>query len=230
MNNLNVYMKIANEEIKKRGLKNIVPLYPMLRFYNDKLNIFIPFADKKDRVWDSDSEIKPKYWMLIDINTEEVLEFNETKEKDFIIDGLVIKKLNDKQKEITKYSIEKVSQYKKSIIEDIRKSELPLQKKLVSILGNEIDIDGEKVDINEFLLANFEEDINIKVNELVKVLIHSKYGSITYYYDILFEQVIEEYISMKSINVDKIKLCIEIMNNYYEGVIGIENIFNIIYL
>ena len=90
-----------------------------------------------------------------------------------------------------------------------------------------MEIDGERVNINDYLLSNLEEDIKSKVNELVNVLIWSKYGSITFYYDNLFNQVLNEYKDKKIVNNDKIKLCIEIMNNYYDGVIGIDNFFNI---
>lgn len=90
-----------------------------------------------------------------------------------------------------------------------------------------MEIDGERVNINDYLLSNLEEDIKSKVNELVNVLIWSKYGSITFYYDNLFNQILNEYKDKKIVNNDKIKLCIEIMNNYYDGVIGIDNFFNI---
>ena len=73
-------------------------------------------------------------------------------------------------------------------------------------------VDGEKVNINEYLLANLEEDINSKINELVNLLINSKYGSITFYYDKLIEEIINEYLKNNTINESKIKLGIEIMD------------------
>ena len=88
-------------------------------------------------------------------------------------------------------------------------------------------VDGEKVNINEYLLANLEEDINNKINELVNLLINSKYGSITFYYDKLIEEIINEYLKNNTINESKIKLGIEIMDYYYDGVKGIANFFNI---
>ena len=121
----------------------------------------------------------------------------------------------------------KNKKYLNILLEDIKREELPLQKKLSSILGSEIKVDGEKVNINDYLLSNLEEDIKSKIDELVGVLIHSKYGSITFYYDKLFNDIINEYKNNKIINKDKIKLCIEIMNNYYDGVIGIDNFFNL---
>ena len=88
-------------------------------------------------------------------------------------------------------------------------------------------IEGEKVNINDYLLSNLEEDIKEKVNELVELLIQSKYGAITFYYDQIFSDIINNYKKNKIIDKEKIKLCIEIMNNYYDGVIGIDNLFNI---
>lgn len=78
-------------------------------------------------------------------------------------------------------------------MEDIRNEQLPLQKKLSSIIGNEIKIEQEKVNINDQLLSNLVEDIKLKVDELVNVLVMSKYGSITIYYDNLFHQILNEY-------------------------------------
>ena len=90
-----------------------------------------------------------------------------------------------------------------------------------------MEIDGEKVNINDYLLSNLEEDIKQKIDDLVDILVQSKYGSITFYYDNLFKRIIDDYKKDGIISKDKIKLCIEIMNNYYDGVIGIDNFFNI---
>ena len=90
-----------------------------------------------------------------------------------------------------------------------------------------MEIDGEKVNINDYLLSNLEEDIKSKINDLVDILIQSKYGSITFYYDQLFNSIVKEYKVSKKIDKDKVELCIEIMNNYYDGVICINNAFNI---
>ena len=90
-----------------------------------------------------------------------------------------------------------------------------------------MEVDGEKVNINDYLLSNLEEDIKSKINDLVDILIQSKYGSITFYYDQMFTNIINNYKKDKVIDKEKIKLCIEIMNNYYDGVIGIDNLFNV---
>lgn len=229
MNNLNLdkYLNIANKEKVQKGLDTYIPLYPMLRIEDGKLYIGILLTAENDNVWDISGEVKPEYWILIDINSENVLEFNKTSEKDFTIGKMIPKNINDNQKEISKYTVEKTLQYKNYLIEDIKNEQLPLQKKLSQILGNVLEIDGEKININDYLLSNLEEDIKSKVDELVNVLIWSKYSSITFYYDKLFNQILIEYKDKNTINKNKMKLCIEIMNNYYGGVIGIDNFFNI---
>lgn len=229
MNNLNLdkYLNIANEEKIKRGLETYIPLYPMLRVVDNKLYVAVMLTAEEDNVWGVDGNVKPEYWVLIDVNTNEILEFNKTEDKDFVIGNVIQKNTENKQKEISKYTVEKTLQYKNYLIEDIKNEQLPLQKKLSTVLGNEIEIDGEKVILNDYLLSNLEEDIKSKVNDLVDILIQSKYGSITFYYDQLFNSIIKEYKDNKIIDEDKIKLCIEIMNNYYDGVVCIDNVFNI---
>lgn len=229
MNNLNLdkYLNIVNQEKEKRGLTTYIPLYPMLRVENEKLYVGVMLTDEKDPVWSMDKQIKPEYWVLIDVNEEKILEFNKTAEKDFVVGNFIPKNNDNKQREISKYTVEKTLQYKNYLIEDIKNEELPLQKKLSSILGSEMEIDGEKVNINDYLLSNLEEEIKTKINDLVDILVQSKYGAITFYYDHLFTQIIHEYKSTKVIDHEKMKLCIEIMNHYYDGVIGIDNFFNI---
>ena len=229
MNNLNLdkYLNIVNQEKEKRGLTTYIPLYPMLRVENEKLYVGVMLTDEKDPVWSMDKQIKPEYWVLIDIIEEKILEFNKTDEKDFVVGNFIPKNNDNKQQEISKYTVEKTLQYKNYLIEDIKNEELPLQKKLSSILGSEMEIDGEKVNINDYLLSNLEEEIKTKINDLVDILVQSKYGAITFYYDHLFTQIIHEYKSTKVIDHEKMKLCIEIMNHYYDGVIGIDNFFNI---
>lgn len=229
MNNLNLdkYLNIVNDEKIKRGLTTYIPLYPMLRIENGKLYVGVMLTEEKDNVWSKEEHIKPEYWILIDVNNDRILEFNKTEDKDFVIGDLIPKDTDNKQQEISKYTVEKTLQYKNYLIEDIKNAELPLQKKLSSILGSEMEIDGEKVNINDYLLSNLEEDIKSKIDDLVDILIQSKYGSITFYYDNLFNQIINDYKKNNRIDNEKVKLCIEIMNNYYDGVIGIDNFFNI---
>ena len=229
MNNLNLdkYLNIVNDENVKRGLTTYIPLYPMLRVENEKLYVGVMLTEEKDNVWSKEEHIKPEYWVLIDIDEDKIVEFNKTEDKDFVIGDLVPKNTDNKQQEISKYTVKKTLQYKNYLINDIKNEELPLQKKLSNILGIEMEIDGEKVNINDYLLSNLEEDIKSKINDLVDILIQSKYGSITFYYDKLFNNIINKFKKDNIIDNEKIKLCIEIMNNYYDGVIGIDNLFNI---
>lgn len=229
MNNLNLdkYLNIVNEEKIKKELETYIPLYPMLRVEDEKLYIGVMLTEDNENVWSKEEQIKPRYWVLIDITNDKILEFNKTSDKDFVIGDVIPKNTDNKQKEISKYTIEKTLQYKNYLIEDIKNEQLPLQKKLSSILGNEMEIDGEKVNINDYLLSNLEEDIKSKIDELVEILVWSKYGSITFYYDNLFNQIISNYKNSKIVDKEKIKLCIEIMNNYYDGVNCIDNFFNI---
>lgn len=230
MNDLNLdkYLDIANEEKIKRGLETYIPLYPMLRVYDDKLYICVVLTEENDNVWDLSGNVKPEYWILIDVESDKIVEFNKTEDKDFVVGDLIPKDSSNKQKEISKYTVEKTLQYKNYLIEDIKNEKLPLQKRLSTILGDELEINGEKVNINDYLLSNLEEDIKAKINDLVDILISSKYGSITFYYDNLFDQIVSNYKNNNIIDVDKMKLCIEIINAYYDGVVGVDNIFNVI--
>lgn len=229
MNNLNLdkYLNIVNDEKIKKGLTTYIPLYPMLRVENEKLYVGVMLTEEKDNVWSKEEHIKPEYWVLIDIDEDKIVEFNRTEDKDFVIGDLVPKNTDNKQQEISKYTVKKTLQYKNYLINDIKNEELPLQKKLSNILGSEMEIDGEKVNINDYLLSNLEEDIKSKINDLVDILIQSKYGSFTFYYDKLFTNIVNRFKKDNIIDNEKIKLCIEIMNNYYDGVIGIDNLFNI---
>lgn len=229
MNSLNLdkYLDIANEEKIKRGLDKYIPLYPMLRNCDGELYVCVALTEENDNVWELGGNVKPEYWILIDVQNDRIVEFNKTEDKDFVIGNLILKNTSNKQKEISKYTVEKTLQYKNYLIEDIKNEKLPLQKKLSTILGNETEVNGEMVNINDYLLSNLEEDIKTKINDLVEILVHSKYGSLTFYYDSLFNQITSNYKNNKTIDNDKMKLCVEIMNDYYDGVIGIDNIFNI---
>ena len=71
MNNLNLdkSLKIAHEEKIKRGLETYIPLYPMLRVVEDKLYVSVMLTAEDDNVWGIDENVKPEYWLLIDIDT-----------------------------------------------------------------------------------------------------------------------------------------------------------------
>lgn len=229
MDNLvfNKYIDLANEEKKKYGLDLYVPLYPMFRIVNNKLYVGVLLVNDYVSVWDRESNYKPEYWVLIDIDTNQIVSFNKTDEKDFVIGDVIPKTFDSKQKEISKYAIEKSLQYKEYLKEDFIKFQTPLQKRLTDTLGNSVKIDGVNVDLNEYMFSKIEKEVNDKIDELVKSLVWDKYASIISYYDILYSQVIQDY-KNNNIDKEKLKLCAEIMNNYYDGVICIDNFFNIL--
>lgn len=229
MNDLNLdkYLNIVNEAKTDYGLDKFIPLYPMLRVEGDNLYVGVLLTEKEDDVWNVEGKVKAKYWILIDPLTDKILSWNKTSEKDFVIGDIIPKNIESKQKEISKYTIEKTLQYKDYLINDIKNEQLPLQKKLSNVLGNDLEIDGDLININDYLLSNLEEDIKNKIDDLVNILIQSKYGSLTFYYDKLVKQIINSYIKEKKIDKNNIRLCIEIMNNYYDGVINIDNFFNV---
>ena len=228
MNNFNFdkYLNIVNEEKKKYGLDLYAPLYPMFRMENDKLYVGVLLVNDDDNVWSKENKVKPEYWALIDIDTEKIVSFNKTEEKDFVVGEIIPKTYDNKEKEISKYTVEKTIQYRDYLKEDIKNFKAPLQVKLEKLLGEEVEIDGEKINISDYVFANIEEEINDKLNKLVEMLIWTKYGSVVFYYDLLYRQVIDEY-KKGNVDIEKIKLCAEIMNNYYAGVTYIDNFFNV---
>ena len=229
MDNLKMekYLEIANKKKMEEGLNNYAPLYPMFRVIDNKLYVGVLLTDLNENIWSLNEKIKPSYWVLIDIYTNEIVEFNKTSDKDFVVGKLIEKDVLTKQKELSKYTVEKVLQYKNYLMDDIKNEKLPLQKKLSDIFGNEIKIDDNMVNINDYLLSRLEGEVKEKINELVDILLQSKYGSIIYYYDMLFESIINEYKDNGVINREQLKLCIDCINHYYDGVIGIDNFFNI---
>lgn len=225
--NLDNILDIVNSEKVKRGLDNYAPCYPMLRVERDKLYIAVLLTNSHDNVWDANEKIKGEYWCLLDVDTLEILEFNKRDDKDYISGSLIdINKTND-QKELSIYEMKKIEEYTNYLLNDIKNDNLPIQKKLAGVVGNWIDIDGEKVNINDYIMANIEDDVRKKIKELVDIVIRSKYSNITLYYDILFNNIVEEYKNTNNINYDLIDSCIEIMNNYYGGIVGIKNLFNV---
>lgn len=225
--NLDNILDIVNSEKVKRELDNYAPCYPMLRVERDKLYIAVLLTNSHDNVWDANEKIKGEYWCLLDVDTLEILEFNKRDDKDYISGSLIdINKTND-QKELSIYEMKKIEEYTNYLLNDIKNDNLPIQKKLAGIVGNWIDIDGEKVNINDYIMANIEDDVRGKIKELVDIVIRSKYSNITLYYDILFNNIVEEYKNTNNINYDLIDSCIEIMNNYYGGIVGIKNLFNV---
>ncbi len=221
---LEKYLNKVNEEKVNKGLENFVPLYPMLKIKDNKLYVVVMLVKEDANVWDMNAKVVPEYEVLIDPLKEQVLSFSKTNLNDF-------KNTNNegkmnKEKEISKYTVQKTLEYKNYLLEDVKNEKLPLQRKLADIFGEDFQMDGENVNINEYLFATFEPEIKNKIDELVHLLVCSKYTSLTFYYNMIFQEIIECYKENQTIDREKIKLCLDIMNYYYDGVVGIDKIFN----
>lgn len=226
MDNLDTYLSLVNEAKKEKGLNDYTPLYPMLRVEEGKLYIAVLLVKETDNIWDRKEACKAHYWVLIDIDQKKIVEFNKTEEKDYVGEQIINLELNDHKKEMSMYFVDKALKYKEYLMNDIKNDYLPIQNKVMDVL-KEIEIDGEKVNFKDYLYANIESKISDKINELVDVVMKEKYHSMTVLYESLMNQIITDYKSKKEIDKQEILLCVEIMSNYYEGVMGIDHLFNL---
>ena len=227
MVNVDKFLGVANKNKEKYGLNDdYCAMISMLREVNNKLYVIVPFIKSDDKVWKKGNNVIPVYYAVIDPKNMELLEFNKTKEKDFAI-GDIQENSSDGsfEKEISKYIVDTKLKYKNNIEEDIKNNNVLSYQTKISNLINDIDLDNKKISFNDYFYANFEEDINKKIDELVDLIAGVKYNSLTTYYDILFTNIVNEFINDNKINKEKIQLACEIMNTYYPGIDGINNIF-----
>lgn len=75
----------------KRELEIYIPLYPMVRIEDNNMYIGVLLMSENDNVWTGN--VKPEYWILIDINNDKVLSFNKTGKKNFIIGSIISKNM-----------------------------------------------------------------------------------------------------------------------------------------
>lgn len=226
MDNLDTYLSLVNEAKKEKGLNDYTPLYPMLRVEEGKLYIAVLLVKETDNIWDRKEACKAHYWVLIDIDQKKIVEFNKTEEKDYVGEQIINLELNDHKKEMSMYFVDKALKYKEYLMNDIKNDYLPIQNKVMDVL-KEIEIDGEKVHFKDYLYANIESKISDKINELVDVVMKEKYHSMIVLYESLMNQIITDYKNKKEFDKQEILLCVEIMSNYYEGVMGIDHLFNL---
>lgn len=226
MDNLDTYLSLVNEAKKEKGLNDYTPLYPMLRAEEGKLYIAVLLVKETDNIWDRKEACKAHYWVLIDIDQKKIVEFNKTEEKDYVGEQVINLELNDHKKEMSMYFVDKALKYKEYLMNDIKNDYLPIQNKVMDVL-KEIEVDGEKVNFKDYLYANIESKISDKINELVDVVMKEKYHLMIVLYENLMNQIITDYKSKKEFDKQEILLCLEIMSNYYEGIIGIDHLFNL---
>lgn len=216
-------LDIVNKEKTKRGLAEThAPLVPTLIKHNNDLKILVLLTKCDDNVWDINENIKADYWVLLNVKTLEIEEFNKTSEKDYV-DKEIKKASKDDTKEIVEYSINKKIEYKNYLKNDIINNSIPIQDKLAKLLDNKIKVDDEYVDLNSYITANIEKEVNEFIDkvldDLVDFAVRGKYTTITYYYEELFDRIIEEYINNNTISEDKLDGINEILKNYYVGVL-----------
>ena len=216
-------LNIVNEKKVNMGLAEThIPLVPKLTKIGDELRIIVLLTKVEDDVFNINENIIADYWVLLDPKTLKILEFNKTIEKDYR-DTITIKATNDDAKEIVEYSIKKRIQYKDYLINDILNNCLTFQKKLSNLLDNKIKVDGEYVSLDSYIRANIEEEVNEVVDnaieKVVDLAVRSKYSTLTYYYEELFNRTIDIFNEDNIINDDMINAINEILKNYYVGVI-----------
>lgn len=227
INNVDKYLEIANKIKKENGLNDdYCAMISMLKKTDDELYVVVPFVKSDEKVWSKENEIIPEYWALINPIKMELIEFNKTSEKSFN-DKEIIKNHSDDSfnKEVSKYIVQTKLKYKEYIKNDIKNNGLLTYQNDVSKLVS--NINDEKVSFNDYFYASFEDDINEQIDKLVDLVASVKYNLLTNYYDVLFTDIVNEYINNKKIDNEKLNLACDMMNTYYPGVNGIDNIFNV---
>ena len=227
INNVDKYLEIANKIKKENGLNDdYCAMISMLKKTDYELYVVVPFVKSDEKVWSKENEIIPEYWALINPIKMELIEFNKTSEKSFN-DKEIIKNHSDDSfnKEVSKYIVQTKLKYKEYIKNDIKNNGLLTYQNDVSKLVS--NINDEKVSFNDYFYASFEDDINEQIDKLVDLVASVKYNLLTNYYDVLFTDIVNEYISNKKIDNEKLNLACDMMNTYYPGVNGIDNIFNV---
>lgn len=227
INNVDKYLEIANKIKKENGLNDdYCAMISMLKKTDNELYVVVPFVKSDEKVWSKENEIIPEYWALINPIKMELIEFNKTSEKSFN-DKEIIKNHSDDSfnKEVSKYIVQTKLKYKEYIKNDIKNNGLLTYQNDVSKLVS--NINDEKVSFNDYFYASFEDDINEQIDKLVDLVASVKYNLLTNYYDVLFTDIVNEYISNKKIDNEKLNLACDMMNTYYPGVNGIDNIFNV---
>ena len=221
------------EIMKQNNLEDGVTLFPMLRKENDKLLLGSLIEINDEQLFNKDKVVRPKYWIIIDINDYSLIELNKTEEKDYMDSNLIPlnKEFDDtfkqEMKELKKYYINKNIQYRQYLMNDIKNEIINTQSNILNSINNTLIVDNERVSATDYLIANIEEEINKEVKELVNLITTNKYSSIIYYYQSLIEEILNEYKNTKNINIDKMKLASQILESYYGEYCGIKYFFNV---
>ena len=234
--NISFSDKITNkiyEIMKQNNLKDGITLFPMLRKDNDKLLLGSLIEVNDEELFKKDKVVRPKYWIIIDINNYSLIELNKTSEKDYMNSNLIPlnKEFDDtfkkEMKELEQYSINKDIQYREYLMNDIKNEIINSQRNILDNIKNTLIVDNKKVNATDYLIANVEEEINNQVKEIVNLITTNKYSSIIYYYQSLIEEILNEYKATNNINIEKMKLASQILESYYGEYCGIKYFFNV---
>ena len=227
------FTKRVYDIMKENKIENGVTLFPMLRKENDKLLLgtMIELNDKE--LFAKDKVVRPKYWIILDMNDYSLVELNKTEDKDYMKTSIIPldKEYDDtfkrEMKELEKFSIDKKIQYKNYLINDIKNDIMNTQNKILNKINNTIIVDNQKVNATDYIMANVEDQLEKETEKFVDFIVTSKYSTIIYYYQSLIEEIIKEYKEANNINMDKMELAASILDAYYGEVYGVEYFFNI---
>ena len=227
------FTKRVYDIMKENKIENSVTLFPMLRKENDKLLLgtMIELNDKE--LFAKDKVVRPKYWIILDMNDYSLVELNKTEDKDYMKTSIIPldKEYDDtfkrEMKELEKFSIDKKIQYKNYLINDIKNDIMNTQNKILNKINNTIIVDNQKVNATDYIMANVEDQLEKETEKFVDFIVTSKYSTIIYYYQSLIEELIKEYKEANNINMDKMELAASILDAYYGEVYGVKYFFNI---
>ena len=220
--------------LKDNNLSNAITYFPMLRKEGSKLLLGSLIELPNEELNEKNKAVRPKYWIILDINDYSLIELNKTSEKDYMksdiipLDREYDDTFKNKMKELENYSINKTVQYREYLMEDIKNEIINTQSKILSTINNTLIVDNNKVKATDYLISNIEEEIDKQIKELVNIIVSNKYSTIIYYYQSLIQEILEEYKITNNINIDKMKLASTILDTYYGESCGVKYFYNIL--
>lgn len=221
------------EQLKNKNLGNFYTLFPMLRKEKDKLLLGTLVEIENEEQQKRGMISRPKYWIILDNDNYNILEFNKTKEKDYMDTNIIPldKEYEDtfskEQKELIKYEVNKRLQYNDYFMNDIKDEIIHSSNNILKRINNKIIVDNEEIDAKDYLIANITEEIEKQVENIISLVVNNKYSAIIYYYQTLIEEILTEYKKTNNINIEKMKLASNILDEYYGEVYGIKYFFNV---
>ena len=187
------------EQLKNKNIGNFYTLFPMLRKEKDKLLLGTLVEIENEEQQKRGMISRPKYWIILDNDNYNILEFNKTKEKDYMDTNIIPldKEYEDtfskEQKELIKYEVNKRLQYNDYFMNDIKDEIIHSSNNILKRINNKIIVDNEEIDAKDYLIANITEEIEKQVENIISLVVNNKYSAIIYYYQTLIEEILTEY-------------------------------------